>query len=116
MVEKLKLSEEVPAAAAAISGDRRAGLGVACFGQVLVLYVGGLKRFGETNTRSFKGWFPKGNGSELWFSVREPSHLQLLDTCTEGTQLYFSGTLTVGKSKSGSTPYVTVRVELLEKV
>lgn len=38
--ENVKLSEDVPAAAAAVSGERRAGLGLHVYGQVLVLYVG----------------------------------------------------------------------------
>ena len=117
MAERVKLSEDVPAAAAAVSGERRDGLGLHVYGQVLVLYVGASKTFGTgTVVRSFKGWWARGGGSEAWFSVRDPGHLQLLEAFVEGTQVYVTGTLQVTKGKSGSLMYTTVRVHELEKV
>ena len=109
----VRLRDDVPQAAKD-AGERRAGLGLESFGQVLVLFVSAPKQFGATTVRSFKGWWPRSGGSSAWFDVREPAHVQLLDTLGEGSQVYVLGAMQV-KERNGRT-FISVRVAQLEKV
>lgn len=105
---------EVGQDAAGLAGERQNALSVVLTGRTLFLYATSPKDFprrdgtGVTSVVSFKTWTPRG-GDALWMEVRDPAHIELVQSLLEGEQIAIAGQLVVKPRKLGGL-FVSVRV------
>lgn len=103
---------EVGQDAAGLAGERQNALSVVLTGRTLFLYATSPKDFprrdgtGVTSVVSFKTWTPRG---DLWMEVRDPAHIELVQSLLEGEQIAIAGQLVVKPRKLGGL-FVSVRI------